>query len=1292
MGWLQQLRTTVESFAARENDLNQEFQIRRSRERQRHDQNLAQLGTTTAANEAAAETAAAAARSQLEERHRRRKTWISRARTTSKEQGIARVDGILGAKKFQLQKRMLQAERERDADLAQNGVTHADFLTGLAHEQETMATLDQAAHAAFRGYGKFLQLLAPAEPAAGETAPGEPGALLEQLRQQLAQLQADLDQFNRRLLPRLAKFTPLWVILAVLPLSVVAGAAAFHLATSTLIWQAATAGTVAGLVLVLALYFVGRAGATDLARRIASALANSRNLHARCLSRNEADFRQRETGIREKFQKVSHQIDEELKAALETAADQRVACRIRADEKTLRAGGTCERLFREQSARLERQTTEVLASLRLTTDSQAQELQTATGANDTRLRSELDSRWQSLAAEWTIALRPLYESFTAARAEANRQFPPWNATSWANWSPPKTFGNAAPFGHLEVDVALLAGALPKDPRLALPGPARFTLPLLLTYPDSGSLLLESPGPRREEMAGMLNNVVLRLLSVTAPGRCQFTIIDPIGLGQSFAGVMHLADHAEQLINHRIWTQTAQIEEKLAELNEHMEKVIQMYLRNEYPTIAEYNAQAGDIAEKYHFLVVADFPANFSETAARRLLSIAASGARCGVYTLIHWDRRQPCPQDFVPDELRATSVAVGWKGNEFLLTGQWLPGLTLVPEAPPAADAATEFIHRVGRASKDSGRVQVPFSQVAPAAAEMWTGQTALELRVAIGRTGATKLQYLAMGKGTRQHGLIAGKTGSGKSTLFHVIITNLALWCSPEQVEFYLVDFKKGVEFKCYGAKRLPHARVVAIESDREFGLSVLQRLDGELKRRGDLFRDLGVQDIAGYQRSGGSPPLPRSLLLIDEFQEFFVEDDKISQSASVLLDRIVRQGRAFGIHVLLGSQTLGGAYTVARTTMGQMVIRIALQCNEADSYLIMDENNPAPRLLSRPGEGLYNDAAGDMAGNSPFQTVWLSDEVRDQYLDLVSAKARASGVAYPGPLVYEGDAPAEAGENPLLTQLLAHPVTAPALAPRIWLGAPNSIKGPTEAIFHRQSGNNLLLVGQRDDAALAILSLALIALAAQYPPGTARFILVHGSPPGSPARDYLEKIIALLPHPVLVPKSGDLGGLLQSLVGELQQQAAAESMATPPATFLFFHGMQRYAKLRYEEDFGFAAPDAEAGPNPATLLNQLICEGPTHGFHVLATFDTYNNVNRFLSKKAFGEFEMRVVFQMSANDSASLIDNPRANMLGLNRALFYNEQEGYLEVFRPYALPEQAWLQAHLRPAAPPPTSTTP
>jgi len=73
----------------------------------------------------------------------------------------------------------------------------------------------------------------------------------------------------------------------------------------------------------------------------------------------------------------------------------------------------------------------------------------------------------------------------------------------------------------------------------------------------------------------------------------------------------------------------------------------------------------------------------------------------------------------------------------------------------------------------------------------------------------------------------------------------------------------------------------------------------------------------------------------------------------------------------------------------------------------------------------------------------------------------------------------------------------------------------------------------------------------------------------------------------------------------------------------------------------------------------------------------DTFNNVNRFMSRKALSEFEMRVVFQMGANDSASLIDSPKASNLGLHRALLYNEHEGSLETFRPYAAPDQEWIR---------------
>ncbi|MDP6448388.1 MAG: FtsK/SpoIIIE domain-containing protein, partial [Pirellulaceae bacterium] len=177
--------------------------------------------------------------------------------------------------------------------------------------------------------------------------------------------------------------------------------------------------------------------------------------------------------------------------------------------------------------------------------------------------------------------------------------------------------------------------------------------------------------------------------------------------------------------------------------------------------------------------------------------------------------------------------------------------LPLELDRPPSDECLTKIIKVFGKRAKEANRVEVPFSTVAAKRDKWWTFDSRDNVEVALGRAGATKLQTMKLGKGTSQHVLISGKTGSGKSTLLHALITNTAIHYNPEEVQFYLIDFKKGVEFKTYATLKLPHARVVAIESEREFGMSVLQRLDDELKVRGDLFRDHGVQDIKNFRNA---------------------------------------------------------------------------------------------------------------------------------------------------------------------------------------------------------------------------------------------------------------------------------------------------------------------------------------------------------------------------------------------------------------------------------------------------------
>ena len=208
---------------------------------------------------------------------------------------------------------------------------------------------------------------------------------------------------------------------------------------------------------------------------------------------------------------------------------------------------------------------------------------------------------------------------------------------------------------------------------------------------------------------------------------------------------------------------------------------------------------------------------------RDRVSIAKSGARCGVYTLISADMKMGLPRNFDLADLEAQANTLEWKDGKFLWQKDALQQFPLTLDVPVEGDTLTEIVRAAGEHAKDANRVEVPFESVVPKPDDWWTWDSRNEITVPLGRAGATKLQSMKIGKGTSQHVLISGKTGSGKSTLMHAMITNLAIHYSPHELEFFLVDFKKGVEFKTYAQFELPHARVIAIESEREFGLSLI-------------------------------------------------------------------------------------------------------------------------------------------------------------------------------------------------------------------------------------------------------------------------------------------------------------------------------------------------------------------------------------------------------------------------------------------------------------------------------------
>ena len=433
----------------------------------------------------------------------------------------------------------------------------------------------------------------------------------------------------------------------------------------------------------------------------------------------------------------------------------------------------------------------------------------------------------------------------------------------------------------------------------------------------------------------------------------------------------------------------------------------------------------------------------------------------------------------------------------------------------------------------------------------------------------------------------------------------------------------------------------------------------------------------------------MPRVLLIVDEFQEFFTEDDRTSHESALLLDRLVRQGRAFGIHILLGSQTLAGAYSLARSTLGQMAVRIALQCSEADAHLILSEDNTAARLLSRAGEAIYNDSNGLVEGNHPFQVVWLPDDRRDHYLDQVIELQRQSGKTFRPPLIFEGNVPADLEKNHLLAQWLSGERQKGSSASEsiAWLGDAVSIKDPTAAVFRPHSGSNLLIVGQNDEAALGMFVSSIISLKAQHQQadapacGLASFVLLDGSPHQSHAAATFDQLSEILNSQF----KRATGRAVAETVGDLAEEITRRQQTTETERspiYVLVYGVQTLRDLRKDDDdFGFSRGDKP--PSPAKQFTTILREGPAVDVHIITWCDTLNNLNRTFDRQSLREFELRVLLQMSGTDSSTLIDSPAASKLGTNRALLADDAQNRTEKFRPYRVPTAEWLENMLAPS---------
>lgn len=192
--------------------------------------------------------------------------------------------------------------------------------------------------------------------------------------------------------------------------------------------------------------------------------------------------------------------------------------------------------------------------------------------------------------------------------------------------------------------------------------------------------------------------------------------------------------------------------------------------------------------------------------------------------------------------------------------------------------------------------------------AERWIkNRTYKTLRVPIGQKSGGSVLNLDIHENFHgPHGLVAGTTGSGKSEILQTYILSLAVNFSPDDVAFFLIDFKGGGMANLFS--NLPHiAGYISNLSGNQIHRAMVS-IKSENRRRQRIFGEFGVNHIDQYTRllknGEATMPIPHLFIIIDEFAELKRDEPDFMRE----LISVAQVGRSLGVHLILATQKPSG------------------------------------------------------------------------------------------------------------------------------------------------------------------------------------------------------------------------------------------------------------------------------------------------------------------------------------------------------------------------------------------------
>lgn len=789
--------------------------------------------------------------------------------------------------------------------------------------------------------------------------------------------------------------------------------------------------------------------------------------------------------------------------------------------------------------------------------------------------------------------------------------------------------------------------------------------------------------QRDAVVAFMRTLILDALVRTAPGQLIVHFFDPHlrGAGAPFAALRNV--HAELLPEPLV--NSEDLDGLFEDVSRSISRIAE-YGRGRDVTLGQLRDECHQPIESYEIIVLQDYPSGLDERLHARLARLMESGPRCGISFCIEFDNSTSVHDLEVID--RASRLTNLIDLDENVLYSAPFSGLPLIPKpALPIEELLQEVSDVVARV-RQANLPSIQFSEV-HADIEPWNCSSVDGITAIIGKTGIDNLTITLGDERTQRHNvLISGAVGQGKSNLLMTLVHSIAWQYPPEEVEMYLLDLKEGLTLSVLASNPqdpsfLPNARVLGLQSDQAFGCAILDELTSEFNRRSEVMRPYG-DNIARYRRNQTGERMPRILVVIDEFHKLFDGEENWSDRALKSLVRLAREGRAYGIHLILASQTLSGITALLAQQDGifaQFPTRLALKNSPTESQVVLGPaNNEAARLRFR-GEIIVNEETGMAEANRRGIVL----DASPSEMTVVRTKLWNSNPTAEPPTVFDGAVPGSLARHLDELQELREASRSDATQHHAVVGVSlSSVPSLVGAPLSLNAGSHLAIVGTSGvnnrsnrrmsdqaesaspDLAIGALLSAAIALAIQHPHRCAEFVILDLLDDGERQQCHLEHVVETLFHfgaSAYIRSHSDVSEYVRSMPDIVEERTPDHA-----PLYVIGLGLDRASLLR---------TDPISAESAADSLRQVLMLGPQARVHLLAWWASMSSFDSMLGYEAQGTVSNALILGVDQSDLAGLMGPFVRWRFTPNRGLLHLRGLGEPRVMVPMAPPSPEELK---------------